>query len=48
MQKTLQFLNAVNGALVTPQNSKYDFIQNNILMAGMYGAPLQGNFPYAL
>ena len=30
------------------KNSKYEFIRNNLLTAVMYGAPLQGNFPYAL
>ena len=28
-------------------NWKYDFVQNHILMAGMCGAPVRGNFPYA-
>jgi hypothetical protein len=27
------------------KNSKYLFIHKNVLMAGIYGAPLQGNFP---
>ena len=26
------------------KNSKYLFIHKNVLMAGIYGAPLQGNF----
>jgi len=30
------------------KNSKYLFIPKNVLMAGIYGAPLQGNFSDAL
>ena len=30
------------------KNSKYIFIHKNVLMAGIYGAPLQGNFSDAL
>lgn len=49
MQKTLKFICVVKGATVTRQKQQiFFFIHANILMAGMYEAPLRGNFPYAL
>ena len=46
-KKTLQFLSAINGAIVTRRKQQV-ITTCNILMAGMYGALLQGNFEFSL